>query len=194
MKKILSLLIIGMILTGLVGCTLSTKDKSTNGSNNPKNESAIDDKVEEKKAEDNKDKENQEEENNKDKKPEENKVNSDNKAPIVKVEELPLSITILEPDSMGTRYLEATFTNNSKYTVKGLNITILLKDKNEKNYLSIYQTVYPGDVSPKFVTFAPNTGKTTDIEYLSYEIIVGKKEGTTVHITYDTKSDKYTWF
>jgi len=69
-----------------------------------------------------------------------------------------------------------------------------LKDKNEKTYLSTYDTVLPGETSPKFVTFAPDTGKKEDMEYLMYEIIVAKEDGTTVHLTYDVKTEKYTWF
>ncbi len=52
----------------------------------------------------------------------------------------------------------------------------------------------PGETSPKFVTFAPDTGKKEDMEYLMYEIIVAKEDGTTVHLTYDVKTEKYTWF
>ena len=50
----------------------------------------------------------------------------------VTVEELPYTITILEPDSIGNRYMEATYTNNSKYPITGMSLTVLLKDKTRK--------------------------------------------------------------
>lgn len=179
MKRIPSLLITLIILIGLVGCSSRSSDDSINNSNKSEDQSTAFNKKGDK---DNKNK------------LEETRIDKNKMEPIVTIEELPLSIIILEPDSIGTRYLEATYTNNSKNTVQGLNITILLKDKNEKTYLSIYDTVLPGETSPKFVTFAPDTGMVDDIEYVMYEIIAAKGDGTTVHLTYDTKLEKYTWF
>lgn len=40
---------------------------------------------------------------------------------------------------------------------------ILLKDKNEKTYLSNYDTVLPGETSPNFKCFGPDTGNIDDI-------------------------------
>lgn len=118
---------------------------------------------------------------------------TEKEVPPVTLEELPMNITILEPDSIGQRYIEATFTNNSKYAIKGFDVTILLKDKNEKSYLSNYDTIMPGETSPKFETFAPDTGKSEDIEYLEYQISVVKEDGTTVYLTYDAKLKTYKW-
>jgi hypothetical protein len=111
----------------------------------------------------------------------------------VTIEELPLEVTILEPDSIGIRYIEATFTNNSKYAIKGFSVTILLKDKNEKVYLNNYDTVMPGETSPKFKAFGPETGNKEDMEYLNYDITLVKEDGTTVYIEYDAKLKTYKW-
>lgn len=124
----------------------------------------------------------------------ETKADKSSEQPIVKVEELPLEVKILQPDSIGTKYMEATYKNLSSYTIKGLSITVLLKDTNEKTYLSIYDSVLPGEVSQKFETFAPASGKSEDYEFLVYEITVEKDEYTTVHIIYDVKTQEYNWF
>lgn len=124
----------------------------------------------------------------------EKKPNKISKEPIVKIEELPLEVKILEPDSIGTRYMEASYKNQSEYTIKGLSITVLLKDKNEKTYLAVYDSVLPGETSAKFETFAPETGKSEDYEFLTYEITVEKDEYTTIHIIYDVKTQEYNWF
>lgn len=114
--------------------------------------------------------------------------------PPVTIEELPMSVTILEPDSIGNRYMEATFTNNSKYAIKGFNVTVLLKDKNEKTYLGSYDTVMPGEMSPKFESFAPATGNADDIEYLEYEITVVDEDGEEIYLSYDVKLKMYEWY
>lgn len=114
--------------------------------------------------------------------------------PLVIVEELPLEITILKPDSIGTRYMEATYKNNSNYAIKGFSATVLLKDKNEKTYLSNYDTILPGETSAIFDTFAPDTGFMTDIEILEYDITVVKEDGTKIYITYDAKLKIYNWY
>lgn len=180
MKKLIILFVCGIILVSLVGC-----NSNENETRDENNNAAVESKAEEDKTED----KINEETNIADKNSETIKNN-----PIVTIEELPVQVTILEPNSIGTRYMEATYTNNSKYTIQGLNITILLKDKNEKTYLSTYDTVLPGETSPKFETFAPETGKVQDYEYLVYEITVAKEDGTIVHLSYDVKTDKYTWF
>lgn len=117
-----------------------------------------------------------------------------NKKSIVTIEELPIEIKILEPDSIGTRYMEAAYKNNSEYTIKGLSITVLLKDKNEKTYLSNYGNVLAGETSLKFETFAPESGRAEDYEFLVYEITVMKDENTNIHITYNVKTQEYNWF
>lgn len=122
-----------------------------------------------------------------------NKVEEAKEQPPVTIEELPVDITILEPNSIGTIYMEATFTNNSKYAIKGFSIEALLKDTNEKTYLSNYDTVMPGETSPKFDSFGPSTGNADDIEVLEYEINVIDEAGEVIYLTYDTKLNTYKW-
>ena len=98
---------------------------------------------------------------------------------------------MLEPDSLGTRYMEATFTNNSNYIVTGYSLTVLLKDENEKTYLSVYDTVKPGETSPKFESFAPESGEEDDMEVLEYELTIQGEDGTEYFVNYDVKLDKY---
>ena len=119
---------------------------------------------------------------------------SNKEAPPVTIEELPLSVTILEPDSIGNVYMEATFTNNSKYAIKGFDVTVLLKDKNEKTYLSSYDTVLSGETSPTFQAFGPSTKNPDDMEYLEYQITVVGEDGNEIYLTYDVKLKTYKWF
>lgn len=72
-----------------------------------------------------------------------------------------------------------------------MNITVLLRDSNEKTYFSNYDTVLKGGISPKFETFAPNSGSMNDLEILKYDIIAIKEDGTKVHIEYDVKLGIY---
>ncbi len=118
-----------------------------------------------------------------------NEKNAKNR-PLVTIEEIPYEITMLEPDSIGTRYMEATYTNNSEYPITGINFTVLLKDKNETTYLTNHDTVLPGETSPKFDSFAPDSGKHEDIEILNVEI-QAEKDDETIWIEYDAKLKKY---
>src|SRR5699024_9923867 len=110
---------------------------------------------------------------------------------LIKVEDLPYEINILEPDSIGTRYMEATFTNNSDFTVTGYSLTILLKEENEKTYLGTYDTIMPGETSSKFESFAPESGKEEDMELLRYELNIKDEDGTEYLVEYDVKLEKY---
>lgn len=123
---------------------------------------------------------------------EENDKN-DVKEPPVTIDQLPISITINEPDSIGTVYMDATFTNNSNKNITGYSITVLLKDSNEKTYLSTYDTVLPGETSPIFNTFGPKTQNENDIEFLSYDITITNDDGTNTYLTYDNKLKQYRW-
>lgn len=112
----------------------------------------------------------------------------------VTIEQIPYDIKILEPDSTGTRYMETAYTNKSKITIKGVNITVLLKDSNEKVYLSNYDTVLPGETSPIFNAFAPKSGDQKDMEILKIEITTVNDDGSNTHIEYDAKLKTYELF
>lgn len=115
-------------------------------------------------------------------------------------EELPIhpdeikpTITILEPDSIGTVYMEATYTNNSKYPIIAYDMTVLLKDTNRKTYLTCYDTVLPGETSPKFESFGPSTRDPNDYEILKLEVTAIAEDGENLYIEYDFKLGEARW-
>ena len=65
----------------------------------------------------------------------------------VKLEDFDLDIKVLPSDSIGTVYMEVTYTNNNDETLTGYKVTIKLPNV-EKTYLSCYDTVLPGEISP----------------------------------------------
>lgn len=109
-------------------------------------------------------------------------------------DDIPVTISILEPNSIGTIYMEATYTNNSEYPITGYSLTVLLKDKNEKTYLSTHDTVMPGETSPKFDSFGPATGKDEDYEILTLDLTARTEEGNKLYIEYDFKLGEATWW
>ncbi len=123
----------------------------------------------------------------------EQQVNDEDEAPI-RFEKIKPVIKILEPDSIGTVYMEATYINNSPYPITGYDLKVLLKDKNEITYLSTYDTVMPGETSPKFDSFGPQTQNTTDYEILGLSVYARKDNGKTLAIDYDFKLNEATWF
>lgn len=112
----------------------------------------------------------------------------------VRIEELPVHINIKKPDSIGTVYMEATYKNNSNKNIVGYQITVLLKDTNEKTYLSNFDTILPGETSPKFETFGPKTRNKEDMLLLKYDITILNDDGEKTYLTYDTKLKNYEWF
>lgn len=111
--------------------------------------------------------------------------------PLVMVEELPYDIEIQQPNSIGTVYGIATYTNQSEYPIGSLRLTVNLKDQNDKTYYTTHDTVMPGETSPSFDSFAPETMNPEDIEILeiSYRVILD--DGSEQSVDYDVKLDRY---
>ena len=63
------------------------------------------------------------------------------------MEDFDLDIKVLPADSIGTVYMEVTYTNNNDETLTGYKVIIKLPNV-EKTYLSCYDTVLPGEISP----------------------------------------------
>lgn len=118
------------------------------------------------------------------------KEESKNEPPL-KIEQLPLDIKFREPDSIGNVYMDATYTNNSDKNIVGYNATVLVKETNKTTYLMTYNTVLPGETSPKFNTTGPKSKEINDIQILKYEITIVNKDGTKTKIEYDNKLKQY---
>lgn len=115
------------------------------------------------------------------------------KSEKITVDQVPCDIKILEPNSIGTVYMEATYKNNTKLPILSYQATVLLKDKNEKTYLTNFDTVMPGETSPKFDTFGPITQDKNDIEILETEISLDLGNGKYLLVEYNHKLDRYTY-
>jgi putative cell wall-binding protein len=120
-----------------------------------------------------------------------------NQVPIhqapIRFEEITPDIEILEPDSIGNVYLKATYTNNSSYPIIGYDLKILLKDINETTYLMTYDTVLPGETSPNFEGFGPQTQDPNDYEIIGADVYA-KIDGGEILIEYDFKLGEATWY
>lgn len=120
-------------------------------------------------------------------------VESAEEVPIF-LDDLPIAISIRKPDSIGTIYMDATYNNKSEYPIVAYSMTILLKDKNEKVRLSNFDTVLPGETSPTFDTFGPNTKNINDIEKLKLSITAMTENNKKLYIDYDFKLGVAEWF
>lgn len=94
-------------------------------------------------------------------------------------------------DSIGTHYMEAKFKNKSDKIIKS--ITYTYNVDGEKNYLSSYDTLKPGDISTKSDTFGPTSNKFDDAELLETEISYYENDELRF-IDYDAKLSKYSWY
>lgn len=78
---------------------------------------------------------------------------------------LPDNLTILPPDSIGTRYIEGNYLNDTPYPVLSYSLSYLDKSTGENWYLSSYDTVLSDSTSPKMNTFAPESGRMSDVQF-----------------------------
>ena len=78
---------------------------------------------------------------------------------------LPDDLTILPPNSIGTRYIEGNYLNDTPYPVLSYSLSYLDKSTGENWYLSSYDTVLSGSTSPKMETFAPESGSMSDVQF-----------------------------
>ncbi|MBM7836348.1 hypothetical protein [Clostridium sardiniense] len=115
------------------------------------------------------------------------------KTPPILIDDINLDISIKKPNSIGTVYMDAVLTNNTDKPIKFCNITVLLKDKNEKTYLTFTDTIMQKEKSGKTESFAPKTGKKEDIEILKYEFTIRGDDGEDIYLEYDTKLKEYSW-
>lgn len=111
--------------------------------------------------------------------------------PPITVDQIDINFTVLPPDSIGTIWAEATYTNNSQCPISYLKIKALLKDTNTVTYFSSVDTVKPGETSPVFDSFGPESQDDTDIEITQYTIKVHLDDGEIVYVDYDTKLGTY---
>lgn len=116
------------------------------------------------------------------------------KTPPILIEDIGLDISIRKPDSIGTVYMDAVLTNNSDKPIKSCSISVVLKDQNEKSYLSFYDTIMPKEKSSKTETFGPKTQKKEDIEIIKYDITIAGENGNDIYLEYDPKLKEYSWF
>lgn len=113
------------------------------------------------------------------------------KGGLITVDQVPYKIDILEPDSIGTVYMNATYTNKTEYPITSIDMKVLCKDTNKIGYLTNHDTVMPGEKSPIFDGFGPATMKHEDYEILTITIRAEKPNGKTLKMEYDTKLKKY---
>lgn len=118
---------------------------------------------------------------------------SEDEIPIY-LDEIPIILTILEPDSIGNVYVEATYTNNTEYPIVSYSLNVLLKDTNEKAYLSNHDTILPGETSPKFKGSGPDSGNIDDIQKLKLSITALTENNKKLYLDYDLKIDWVEWF
>ena len=105
-----------------------------------------------------------------------------------------MDIEILEPNSIGTVYLEATYLNGSEYPITSYKAKVHLKDTNDTAYLLIHDTVMPGEKSATFTGFGPETRLEEDYEILTLEVTARTEEGNKLYIDYDFQLEEASWF
>jgi len=108
-------------------------------------------------------------------------------------DEIPWDIVVRQPDSIGNVYMDATFTNSTDYPITRYHMKVHLKDKNDTTYLTSHNTVMPGETSPIFDSFGPDTMNEEDYEVLTLEVSALMDNGDELDIEYDFKLGQAYW-
>ena len=83
---------------------------------------------------------------------------------------LPDNLAILPPDIIGTSYVEGNYFNSTSYPILSYSLSYMDRGTTECYYLSNYDTVLSGEISPLLETFAPESRKISDIQYQKLNI------------------------
>lgn len=100
-----------------------------------------------------------------------------------------VDLKVTKPNLVHSVYMETKFKNKSDATIKG--ITYIYEIDGEKNFLSNFDTILPGEVSTLSKCFGPKSGNKDDAKLLMAEITVINKNGSKTYIEYDNKSGQY---
>lgn len=109
---------------------------------------------------------------------------------LVKVEDFEIKYVDKAPDSLKNIYTDAKVKNNSKYPVLVYKIVMFAEYDQRNTYLSLYETMLPGETSHKIETITGVEGvgnKYTPVEHI-YRILV---DGTVYEIIYDVQKKSY---
>ncbi len=104
---------------------------------------------------------------------------------------LPDNLTILPPDSIGTRYSEGNFVNDTPYPILSYSLSYLDNSSTENWYLSSYNTVLSRSTSPKMETFAPESGRMSDVQFQKLTIRFKTPHGE-FYVEYDYQLNEIT--
>lgn len=113
--------------------------------------------------------------------------------PPINLDDIVLEKWLLEPNSLGTVYMAAKYTNNTDTPIVGVSFKVHLKDSNKTTFLDNYDTVLPGETSPDFECFGPSTGNMEDAEIISCEFTLQDYDGTKTYIDFDNKLGYMKW-
>lgn len=73
-------------------------------------------------------------------------------------------------DEYGWHYAIGNFINQSPYPVQSYSLSYMDKRTTEMHYLTCFETVMPGEKSPKMQTFLEKSGRMSDIQYQKLNI------------------------
>lgn len=102
---------------------------------------------------------------------------------------LPSNLKVLAPDLIGIIYMEGNMVNHTSYPILSYSLCCLDKRSGEHHYLSTYDTVLPGETSPKLQTFAPSSGRLADLQYQSVNVKFKTPYGA-FYVDYDYRLDE----
>lgn len=113
------------------------------------------------------------------------------KAIPITIEEIKLVDVHIE-DDYGI-YMKAKFKNNSKKTLKS--ISYAYEVDGEKQYLTCYDTLLPGDTSTIEEVSGPVSMDKKDMKLLSADFTLkGENTDNDVYVEYDAKTKEYKWY
>ena len=108
----------------------------------------------------------------------------------VKIEDLEISYSFEQPDSLGMVYVNAQVKNNGAQPITNLYFSTKYTGSTESGFFDFPGTIMPGESSGMSTSFGPKSGNVADIQYdtFSYSIF---SENDVIDVTYDMANQSY---
>lgn len=113
--------------------------------------------------------------------------------PQVDISQVIINYDVAKHKEFGWDIIEASYTNNTKYTINYLSIKALLNN-NEKAILVSTLEVLPGQTSPKFDTMIEKSVPKSAVKILECTFEITDDTGAELNVAYDYETGKYEFY
>lgn len=113
--------------------------------------------------------------------------------PQIDISQLVINYDVSKDELLEWDCIKATYTNNTKYTITFLSLTMLSNDGEEITVASVDE-VRQGETSPEFNTHIEKALSKSDIKITECAVKITDESGAELYVSYDYETDKYKFY